>query len=197
MAKLTTGANTRPPGTLRIIAGQWRSRVLNFDSSSGIRPTTDRVRETLFNWLQQVTPGATCLDLFSGSGALGIEALSRGARELTFVEQSNRLANALRTRISLLEAQDRGQVVQADAQSYLQTCNKKFDIVFLDPPFAADMIDDVCATLEQCQLLTDDAYIYIETLHSNESPVLPSNWTIKRAKIAGQVSYQLAQRHVN
>jgi len=174
----------RPRGTLRIIAGEWRSRVLDFNTTSGVRPTTDRVRETLFNWLQHATPGATCLDLFAGSGALGIEALSRGARDLTFVERS----------IDLLEAQDRGQIFQSDAQSYLQTCNKQFDIVFLDPPFSTDIIDNVCAALEQRQLLTNHAYIYIETLRSGEPPVLPSNWVVKRAKIAGQVSYQLAQR---
>ena len=193
MTKLTN-ANTRPRGTLRIIAGEWRSRVLDFDTTSGVRPTTDRVRETLFNWLQHATPGATCLDLFAGRGALGIEALSRGARELTFVERSHCLANMLRTRIDLLEAQDRGQIFQSDAQSYLQTCNKQFDIVFLDPPFSTDIIDNVCAALEQRQLLTNNAYIYIETSRSGEPPVLPSNWVVKRTKIAGQVSYQLAQR---
>ncbi len=195
MAKLA-GAQ-RPRGTLRIIAGEWRSRILDFDATSGIRPTTDRVRETLFNWLQHATPGATCLDLFAGSGALGIEALSRGAHQLTFVEQSHRLANALRTRISLLDAQDRGQVLQSDAQCYLKTCNKQFDIVFLDPPFATNMLDNVCAALEQHQLLASDAYIYIETAHSSKSLILPSNWIVKRAKIAGQVSYQLAHRHIN
>lgn len=188
-------ASNRPRSTLRIIGGEWRSRILSFDATSGVRPTTDRVRETLFNWLQQSTPGASCLDLFSGSGSLGIEALSRGARELTFVERSNRLADELRARISLLDAQDRCQVIQSDAESYLQTCTKQFDIVFLDPPFSTDIIDDVCATLEQCKLLTDDAYIYIETPRSSEPPAIPSNWAVSRAKIAGQVSYQLAQRH--
>lgn len=179
---------------LRIIGGEWRSRILNFDTTSGVRPTTDRVRETLFNWLQPATPGANCLDLFSGSGSLGIEALSRGASAVTFVERSNRLSQELNERIGLLNAQDRGQILQSDAESYLQRCDKQFDIVFLDPPFSTDIIDTVCATLEQRQLLADNAYIYIETPRSGEPPVLPSNWTVNRAKIAGQVSYQLAQR---
>ncbi|NOX27486.1 MAG: 16S rRNA (guanine(966)-N(2))-methyltransferase RsmD [Gammaproteobacteria bacterium] len=187
--------NTRRRGMLRIIGGEWRSRILNFDTASGVRPTTDRVRETLFNWLQPATPSAKCLDLFSGSGALGIEALSRGAHSVTFVERSNRLSEELRDRINLLDAQDRGHVIQSDAESYLQRSDKQFDIVFLDPPFSTDIIDDVCATLEQRKLLADNAYIYIETPRSGEPPVLPSNWAVNRAKIAGQVSYQLAQRH--
>ncbi len=188
-------ASTRSRGTLRVISGEWRSRVLDFDATSGVRPTTGRVRETLFNWLQHATAGAACLDLFAGSGALGIEALSRGARELTFVERSKRLASELRARLSLLNAQDRAQVVQADAKAFLQTCNKQFDIVFLDPPFSTDMTDGICATLEQRGLLNAKAYIYIETPRSGEPPSLPSNWALGRAKIAGQVSYQLAQRH--
>ena len=187
-------SNKRPRGTLRIIGGEWRSRVLNFDATSGVRPTTDRVRETVFNWLQQVTPSASCLDLFAGSGSLGIEALSRGARELTFVERSRRLTDELRTQLSLLEVQDRAQVIQSDAESFLQTCNKQFDIIFLDPPFSTDIVDEVCATLERRKLLNNNAYIYIETPRSGEPPALPSNWTISRAKMAGQVSYQLAQR---
>jgi len=191
---VSTGPKRRR-GMLRIIGGEWRSRILDFDTSSGVRPTTDRVRETLFNWLQQATPAAKCLDLFSGSGSLGIEALSRGASALTFVEQSRRLSDELRARISILDAQDRAQVLQSDAKAYLQTCSKRFDIVFLDPPFSTDIIDEVCATLEQRKLLTDNAYVYIEMPRSSEPPVLPSNWAVNRAKIAGQVSYQLVQRH--
>lgn len=185
----------RARGTLRIIGGEWRSRIVNFDTASGVRPTSDRVRETLFNWLQAATPGAICLDLFAGSGSLGIEALSRGAGEVTFVERSMRLAGELRSRLDLLQAQDRGNVIQSEAEPYLQGCEKRFDIVFLDPPFSTDVIDSVCATLEQRDLLSDNACIYIETPRSGEPPLLPSNWTVTRAKIAGNVSYQLAQRH--
>lgn len=185
---------TKRSGALRIIGGEWRSRVISFDASSGVRPTGDRIRETLFNWLQAVTPGARCLDLFAGSGALGLEALSRGAGEVVFVERSNRLASALRNTLKTLAAEDRAQVIAAEAARYLAHCRTRFDIVFLDPPFATDMLDELCATLEQQGLLNEAAYIYIETPKSGTPPLLPSNWSVTRAKIAGQVSYQLAQR---
>ena len=190
-------SNTKLRGTLRVIGGEWRSRILNFDATSGVRPTSDRVRETLFNWLQASTPGAICLDLFAGSGSLGIEALSRGAKDVTFVERSNRLADELRSRLSLLEAQERGHVVKSEAEPFLQQSNERFDIVFLDPPFSTDIIDSVCATLETRSLLSEQAYIYIETPRSGEPPVLPHNWSVTRAKIAGNVSYQLAQRQID
>ena len=190
-------SNTKLRGTLRVIGGEWRSRILNFDATSGVRPTSDRVRETLFNWLQASTPGAICLDLFAGSGSLGIEALSRGAKDVTFVERSNRLADELRSRLSLLEAQERGHVVKSEAEPFLQQSNERFDIVFLDPPFSTDIIDSVCATLEARSLLSERAFIYIETPRSGEPPVLPHNWSVTRAKIAGNVSYQLAQRQID
>ncbi len=186
--------NTKQRGTLRVIGGEWRSRVLHFDATSGVRPTSDRVRETLFNWLLTLTPGASCLDLFAGSGSLGIEAMSRGAEAVTFVERSHRLADELRSRLALLEAQHRGTVIQAEAEPFLSSCTQRFDLVFLDPPFSTDIIDSVCATLENKELLNHRAHIYIETPRAGEPPVLPDNWSVTRAKIAGNVSYQLAQR---
>lgn len=181
------------PGELRIIGGEWRSRKLPVADVPGLRPSTDRVRETLFNWLQADIAGARCLDLFAGSGALGFEAASRGAREVVLVESDARAQQNLAANIVLLKAQQ-VQLVRADAMSWLQQAHGPFDVVFLDPPYASHLLAPSCALLEQQHQLAAQAKIYLEYPSQYELPQLPENWQIIRGKKAGQVGYYLAQR---
>lgn len=179
--------------SLRIIAGQWRSRKIHFPNLPHLRPTPDRVRETVFNWLMPVIEGARCLDLFAGSGALGLEALSRGAGEVVFVDRDRKVMNYLRDTLQLLKAEHAG-VVQADALAYLTGKAQGFDIVFLDPPYQSDELIPCCRALETQPWLNPHAYIYIETASHTRLGELPANWTLMREKTAGQVAYRLAQR---
>ena len=176
--------------SLRIIAGHWRSRKIHFPDLPQLRPTPDRVRETLFNWLMPVIDGARCLDLFAGSGALGLEALSRGAAEVVFVERDKQVNTYLRDTLRLLKA-DHGMVVEADALSYLAGEATGFDIVFLDPPYQAEVLVPCCQALAASPWLNPHAYIYIETASHTPLPELPANWEVTREKTAGQVAYRL------
>ncbi len=180
---------------VRIVAGRWRGRRLSFPLGEGLRPTPDRVRETLFNWLAPLIPGARCLDLFAGSGALGIEALSRGAAEVVFVERDLAVAAALRENLLRLgEAAPR--VERADALAWLERGARStlpFDLVWLDPPFAEQWLNPVCAALESNGWLLPGARIYLEC-RVGESLCLPVNWRLIRDKTAGQVAYRLAIR---
>jgi 16S rRNA (guanine966-N2)-methyltransferase len=178
---------------VRIIGGRWRGRRLHFPPLEGLRPTPDRVRETLFNWLAPVIEGARCLDLFAGSGALGIEALSRGAAKVVFVERHPLAVRKLRENLALLGI-DSVPVVKADALTWLKGRSQPFDIVLLDPPFGGNLLEPVCAVLEQGGWLATQARIYLETEKAPQNPELPQNWTIIRDKTAGQVSYRLAVR---
>ncbi len=175
---------------LRIIGGCWRGRRLSFPPVSGLRPTPDRVRETLFNWLAPVIAGARCLDLFAGSGALGIEALSRGATEVIFVERHPVIAQGLRKNLNRLEA-DIAQVVQADVLRWLQGQEQPADIVFLDPPFAADLLTPVCNALDEKGWLRPSARLYLESEQNLSTLALPQAWEVLREKTAGRVSYRL------
>lgn len=179
--------------SLRIIAGQWRSRKIYFPDLPQLRPTPDRVRETLFNWLMPVISGARCLDLFAGSGALGLEALSRGAAEVVFVDRDRQVHNYLTDTLRMLGA-GHGRVVQADALDYLAGPAQAFDIVFLDPPYQSALLSPCCGALEAQAWLASPALIYIETARQSVPPPLPDNWTVQRDKVAGQVSYRLLQR---
>ena len=185
-----TGLNNQ----VRIIGGRWRGRRLRFPPLEGLRPTPDRVRETLFNWLAPVIEGACCLDLFAGSGALGIEALSRGAAEVVLVERHPLAVRQLRENLALL-GMDSAQVIQADALSWLRRRAQAFDIVLLDPPFGGKLLVPVCAALEQDGWLAANARIYLETESALQDLELPQNWTLVRDKTAGQVSYRLAVRN--
>ena len=178
---------------LRIIAGQWRGRRLEFPDLPGLRPTPDRVRETLFNWLAPVLPGARCLDLFAGSGALGIEALSRGAAEVVLVERQPVAVRALRENLARLNAEN-ARVEMAGALAWLRQPATPFEIVFLDPPFGQGLLEPVCAMLEQHGWLADAAWIYLETETELERSPLPVHWALYREKITGAVNYRLAQR---
>ena len=178
---------------LRIIAGSWRGRKLRFPGSAGLRPTPDRVRETLFNWLGARTAGARCLDLFAGSGALGLEALSRGAAHVTFVEHEPDAARELRARLAEWGARD-ARVEQRDAFTFLAGPATAFDIAFLDPPFDAQLLAPAAQALEEGGWLKPGALIYVECAARGALPSLPSDWQPLKAKRAGEVGYHLLVR---
>ncbi|MCH8070999.1 MAG: 16S rRNA (guanine(966)-N(2))-methyltransferase RsmD [Proteobacteria bacterium] len=179
-----------PSGRLRIVAGKWRSRLLPVADEPGLRPTPERIRETLFNWLALSIEGSRCLDLFAGTGALGLEALSRGAAEVVFVENSARAAALLKESADRLGANG-ARIHKADAIGYLRGDHKPFDIVFLDPPFAADLLGDLCRLLDEGSWLAEGARIYLEQARERPWPRLPDGWTIINDKTAGQVRYAL------
>jgi 16S rRNA (guanine966-N2)-methyltransferase len=179
--------------TLRIIGGEWRGRRIRFPGEGGIRPTPDRVRETLFNWLMAKVAGSRCLDLFAGSGALGLEALSRGAAHATFVERDRRNVAGLREIASRL-APERSRVIEADALAWLGGPSQPFDIVFLDPPFADGLLADAMRLLDARGWLAADAFIYLEMPAKAGAPALPAGWTMHRTGRAGAVGYHLARR---
>ena len=192
MAKRSADKKSRP-GRLRIVAGNWRSRLLEIADAPGLRPTSERIRETLFNWLAPCLAEARCLDLFAGSGALGLEALSRGAASCVFVENSASAAATLRSNIAALDAGG-AEIHEIDAIEYLQGVDKvEFDIVFLDPPFAAVMLTDLCRLLVEGSIVTDDARIYIEEDRSTPAIVLPEGWQTLHTKNAGNVRYSLVR----
>ena len=180
---------------IRIIGGEWRGRKLHFPQAVGLRPTPDRVRETVFNWLQFDIAGTHCLDLFAGSGALGFEALSRGAAEGVFVEREPAAAAAIRNTLAALRC-DRGRVEQQDAFRFLATAAtpQPFDIVFLDPPYDERWLERAADALEQSGLLTPSARIYLEDAAARGAPRLPPGWALLRSKTAGDVGYHLARR---
>jgi 16S rRNA (guanine966-N2)-methyltransferase len=191
----TDGAQT---GSFRVIGGEWRSRKLSFPALEGLRPTTDRVKETVFNWLMPHLPGARVLDLFAGSGSLGIEALSRDALFLVSVEKSGQAAKSLQDNYFLLGiSNERGKVENVDALSWLKLVSaeqNQFDVVFLDPPFRQGLLDEAIALLDESQLLAEGAVIYLEREKEGTQPELPKDWVQLKEKVAGQVSYQLFQR---
>ena len=179
---------------LRIIGGKWRGRKLRFADGRGLRPTPDRVRETLFNWLMPAINGARCLDLFAGSGALGLESLSRGASEVVMIDNNSKVISQLRENLTLL-ATSSAQLVQADGLKWLQQqSSEPFDIVFLDPPYADKVLPECINILEESGWLKDQAWIYIEFPSNEDLPVLPENWQWHRNKQTGQVGYHLAHR---
>lgn len=183
-------------GVLRIIGGHWRGRKIHFPDRSGLRPTPDRVRETLFNWLQSDVPGSRCLDLFAGSGALGLEAASRGASEVLMLELDRTAAQALLHNISELSAKQ-VNVLQRDTITFLKTGRSAdtpaFDLVFIDPPYQSGLLAPCCDLLEQGDWLTVDAKIYLECDAASE-PQVPAGWQPLKQKRAGQVAYYLFSR---
>lgn len=175
---------------VRIIGGEHRGRRLSFPDIPGLRPTGDRIRETLFNWLQPRLPGASCLDLFAGSGALGLEAASRGAGRVVMLDRSPLVVEQLRKNISLLHLVQ-VEVEQADAMVWLKDRSQPFDIVFLDPPFADGLLQETCQRLDDGPWLKPDALVYIEMDAASVRPQLPPTWSWIREKRAGQVEYFL------
>ena len=186
-------ANNKKAGQLRIIGGSWRGRKIDFATKPGVRPTPDRIRETLFNWLQTSIAGARCLDLFSGSGALGFEALSRGASEVVMVEQSSAVTRQLLANATRLKTSD-ATIEQSNADNYLQRPAQPFDVVFLDPPFETDSLEHYCTQLETAGWLAPRASIYMERAKGSAPPQLPDGWQLHREKQTGKVSYALAIR---
>lgn len=179
-------------GKLRIIGGEWRSRQITFDDAPGLRPTPARVRETLFNWLQLDVANSRCLDLFAGSGALGFEAASRGARAVVQVESNPATCNKLMENIALLNAKQIS-VERMDVQRYLQVCNQQFDLVFLDPPFALDLIRPVCRQLLEGKVMAPKAKIYVEAERNFQFEQMPAEWRLLKHKTAGEVGFGLFQ----
>jgi 16S rRNA (guanine966-N2)-methyltransferase len=190
LPRAARGAQAR---VLRIIGGAWRGRKLRFPRDADIRPTPDRVRETLFNWLGARVPGARCLDLFAGSGALGLEALSRGAAQVTFVEHDTAAARELHARLAEWGAQG-GEVERADALRFLEGAARPFEVVFLDPPFASPLLGAAAALLEERGWLAPGALIYVECAARDGLPPLPPRWAALKAKQAGEVGYHLFAR---
>ena len=192
-----------PRNSVRIIGGAWRGRRVEFPDLPGLRPTPDRVRETVFNWLQHQIAGTRCLDLFAGSGALGLEALSRGAREVVFIEQAPAAAKNLQAQLLHLGATATAKMLQMDAEHFLRTSPRAglprggalraFDIVFVDPPFADAALLQYVALLDVGDWLANGSLVYLENAKSAGLPELPPHWELLKSKFAGEVGYYLAR----
>ncbi|KZE19963.1 16S rRNA (guanine(966)-N(2))-methyltransferase [Cronobacter sakazakii] len=180
-------------GQIRIIGGQWRGRKLPVPDSPGLRPTTDRVRETLFNWLAPYLVGARCLDCFAGSGALGLEALSRYAADATLLEMERGVAQQLQKNLATLKS-SAAKVVNTNTLNFLNQTGEPHDIVFVDPPFRKGLLEATLNLLETRGWLAPQALIYVESEVENGLPPVPANWQLHREKVAGQVAYRLYLR---
>jgi 16S rRNA (guanine966-N2)-methyltransferase len=179
--------------SVRVIAGAWRGRRIEFPDLPGLRPTPDRIRETLFNWLQHEVSNARCLDLFAGSGALGLEALSRGAREAVFVEQAVAAAYGLRAQLTRFGADARGRVVEMGARRFLATPGEPFDLVFVDPPFGQGALAEYVPQIAAGGWVKPGGLIYLECERGAGTPELPPAWELLKSKSAGEVGYHLAR----
>lgn len=189
MAKATVNNSS----TVRIIGGQWRGRKLAFPDLADLRPTPDRIRETLFNWLQPYIGGARCLDAFAGSGVLGFEAASRGAAGVVLLELAPAAVAAINTNQQKLKAVN-CQILAQDALAFISHTDKQFDIVFLDPPYRANLWQQTAELLEQQGCLLAHSVIYLECPAKQPLPDLPANWQLIKDKSAGEVRYCLFAR---
>ena len=187
------GRRARPhAGRFRIIGGEWRGRRIAIPEAPGVRPTPDRVRETLFNWLAPVIEGARCLDLFAGSGALGLEALSRGAARVVFVDREPRVLACIGIALETVRC-ERATLARADGLRYLAREATLFDIVFLDPPYRENLVPQALDRLAAGGWLAPGASIYIESERQAGVPSPPPGWHVARSATAGQVGYHLAR----
>lgn len=176
---------------LRIIGGEWRGRKLSFPDVEGLRPTHDRVRETLFNWLRADIAGARCLDLFAGSGALGFEALSRGAGEVIFVDRNRAAVQSIKNNLREL-ACTKASAIETDAIAFLKNTDLSvFDIIFLDPPFGKNLLAPALELLSS--RLSDSVLLYMEYERSLMLPELPCQWQLVKDKYTSQLTYQLVR----
>lgn len=182
----------RALGTLRIIGGHHRSRLIQFDADNGVRPTPDRVRQTVFDWLAPIIHGAKVVDLFAGSGALGLEAASRGAHDVTFVENQRGSAAAIREAMATLKL-ERVRVAEQDALGWLSASTDTFDVVFLDPPYGSDLLTRALERLPRC--LNPGAMVYLEW-PSGQPPTLPQSLSVHRERQAGKVCFALLKQEV-
>ena len=182
-----------PKGAVRIIAGRWRRRLLPVAVTGRIRPTPDRVRETLFNWLNGDVDGARCLDLFAGTGALGFEAASRGAKAVVMVERERGAAGALEGAVRALGA-DNVEVICADALAWTPSTGERFGIVFLDPPYSGPAPEACLARLDHLDALAAHCLVYLETNRDPACIGLPPGWRFLHARRAGRVRYHLVSR---
>lgn len=192
---MTTGSRNTRQGVreLRIIGGRWRGRKLSFDALPGVRPTPDRVRETLFNWLQPWVSGSRCLDMFAGSGVLGFEALSRGASSVVFIDQQTKIVDRLNEQADKFGA-DNQSFICANACHWLQQSpdNSAFDIIFVDPPFKQDLIKkSLACVVPHC---SDHARIYVESEKALNVKDLQPGWQIEKSKKAASVYFHLLCR---
>ncbi len=181
-------------GEVRVIAGLWRGRKLPVLNAEGLRPTTDRIKETLFNWLMMDVTNARCLDCFAGSGSLGIEALSRQAQAVVFLEKFATAAQQLKKNLASLKT-DKGTVINTDTLAYLAQKNNDnpFDIIFIDPPFHHQFVPQILPLLQQNNWLAENALIYVETEKNHPPLPLAENWQIIKEKSAGMVTSRLIQ----
>lgn len=180
-------------GKLRIIGGQWRSRIIQFEDAPGLRPTPGRLRETLFNWLQNDVPASRCLDLFSGSGALGFEAASRGAKSVVMVESNPKTVEWLKRGVAQLQAAQ-VEVRNQKAEDFLCESKKQtFDLIFMDPPFDLNMAENICQQLADSESLVAGAKIYVEIGRQQTLKNVPGNWKLIRQSKAGDVVCYLYQ----
>ena len=184
-------------GEVRIIGGKWRGRKLTVPKEATVRPTPDRVRETLFNWLMRVLPGAYCLDAFAGTGVLGFEALSRGAAHVTMIDQSKNVIFLLKEELKKFDVEkENANIYQGVLPKELKKPSQAWDIVFLDPPYQMPLLLPMCFYLENQGYLANPAHIYIESPAPIEDTMLPTSWKIIKSKKAGMVAYHLVQRLV-
>jgi len=182
-------------GTVRIIAGQWRGRKLPVANVPGLRPSGDRGRETLFNWLAPHLPGATCADLFAGSGALGFEAASRGARQVVMVEQNRLAVQGLEASIAMLNA-NQVRVMPMDALAWLKSAGEsEFDLVFADPPFDSRLYEQIAPSVSESGCLRQGGLLYIESPAADLPPVIPAGWSTWKEKRVGDVRMTILACH--
>jgi 16S rRNA (guanine966-N2)-methyltransferase len=195
----TKTPKSEPEGrqSIRIIAGSWRGRRVNFPDLPGLRPTPDRVRETLFNWLQNSIVGTRCLDVFAGSGALGLEALSRGAAAVTFVEQAQLAARGLVAELARLGGKSKGRVMEMGASRFLRTQGElvgtAFDVVFLDPPYHEGALAEYVPLIDAGGWVKPGGLVYLESEKAAGAPIVPAHWELLKSKFAGEVGYHLAR----
>ena len=190
---VTRKNNSKNRGKVRITSGEWKNRNLEVPDIDGLRPTSERVRETLFNWLMPSIHKSVCLDLFAGSGSLGFEALSRGAKHCTFVEKSKLAFRQIKTTRTILNAMN-SEAHNCDAIDFLSSVhNHNFNLVFLDPPFSDDYLISSIESIHEYQLVSSGGYIYIEFNKNNDLSDLPDNWSVIRKKIYGNVCFILIE----
>ncbi len=180
-------------GKIRIISGIWRGRKLEFPDKNNLRPTPDRIRETLFNWLMHDISGSTCLDLFAGSGALGFEALSRGAEKVFFVEKDADTLQALKMNVEKCATKNAEIIFSDFLKNPPKFQAKIFDLIFLDPPYESDLISKAFYWLVENDLLKDHARIYVETKKSENPLTLPSNFQILKNASTASIFYYLCE----